>query len=192
MSRKVPVPEFLKKKNIYHSFADLDLWEFRDTVSGDTISRYIITRPDAAAILLFNTDSQSFIFIRQFRAPVFSRDNQGIILEIPAGVLEKNESPEDCIIRETLEETGYQIDNPFYLGEIYPSCGLMNERIHLFYKEVNYSQKVKSGGGLDKEHEYLELVEIPKADINSYLKNGKIKDAKAMASLLYYFTILDS
>lgn len=178
-------PILTSRKNIFQKFVGVDELYFDIPDKNTQIKRFVVTRPNAAAIVLFNTQKQTIVFIRQFRAPVFTKDKDGVILEIPAGVLEKDESAEDCIIRETLEETGYKISSPEFLVEFYPSCGLLNEKISLFLSEVENSDKIQDGGGLDSENEYLDIVEIPVKTAFDMLDKGEFLDAKTMLGIFY-------
>ncbi len=78
--------------------------------------RLIFERGDAAAVLLYNEETHMVVMVNQFKVPSMvgrQRDNpsttNGWITETVAGMIEKSETPEDAIIRETLEETGYKI-----------------------------------------------------------------------------------
>ena len=59
------------------------------------------------------------------------------MLEFPAGKIEKGEDPDETILREAVEETGYSVKNIKKLGSIIPTCGYCSERIHLYYGEAD-------------------------------------------------------
>ncbi len=178
------------RKNLFKNFVGVDELHFDLPDRNESIRRFVVTRPDAAAIVIHNISRNTVVLIKQFRAPVFTKEDDGNILEVPAGVLEKGESPKECIIREALEETGYKIENPIELSTFYPSCGLLNERIALFYASVTNEQKLTRGGGLDTEQEYLEVLEIPVNDAFNMLKNGELTDAKTMLGIFYLNDLL--
>src|SRR5689334_1073274 len=72
-------------------------------------SREAYDRGNGATILLYNKDHKTILLTRQFRLPSFINGNEsGMLIEACAGLLDKDD-PEDCIRRETQEETGYQI-----------------------------------------------------------------------------------
>ena len=74
-------------------------------------SREAYDRGNGATILLYNTTSRTVILTRQFRLPTYINGNEsGMLIEACAGLLDKD-NPEDCIKRETEEETGYKISS---------------------------------------------------------------------------------
>jgi len=175
--------KLLSKKTIFNRFIKVEELDFELPQQQVHIKRFVVSRPEAAAIILHNTHNHSVILIKQFRAPVYNRNDNPFIFEAPAGVLESNENAADTIIRESLEETGYQIDKPILLSTIYPSPGILDEKIHLFYAEVNSNDKVSSGGGLDTEHEFLDVVDIHIDRAFEMIKSGEINDAKTITAL---------
>jgi nudix-type nucleoside diphosphatase (YffH/AdpP family) len=77
----------------------------------ETQEREAYDRGNGAAILLYNTKKQTVILTKQFRMPTYINGNPtGMMIEACAGILDQ-ENPEECIIRETEEETGYRIEN---------------------------------------------------------------------------------
>ena len=174
------------RKNLFTKFVGVDEFDFHLEEQNTDITRFVVTRPEAAAILLFNSDTNSFVLIKQFRAPVYTKGEDGFIVEIPAGVLEPGEEPMETMVRETLEETGYKIENPELLYTFFPSPGMLNEKMHLFYAEVKNTDKIEKGGGLLSEKEFLEVIEIPVDEALDMVNNGQIGDAKTMLAILRF------
>ena len=183
--------KLISSKTLFKKFVGVDELHFELREQKTDIRRFVVTRPDASAILIFNKSSNKIVLIRQFRAPIFTKNNDGFVWEVPAGIIEKNESAEQTIIRETLEETGYKISSPKHLSTFFPSCGLLNEEIHLFYAEVEDKDKIQSGGGLDSEDEYLEVVEFPVEKVFEMLEKGEFIDGKTMLSIFYFKNYLN-
>ncbi len=156
-----------------------------DTFDGNEITtkRLAFERGDSVAILLIEKETQSILLTNQFRYPG-CKNKDSWILEIPAGSLEGNENPEDCVIREVLEELGYQINNPKQISTFYTSPGASTERIFLFFSEVSPKDKIEKGGGLDDENEDIQMVKIPLSEIQS--KISELKDAKTIIALQWY------
>ena len=100
-----------------------------------TTKRLAFERGDSVAILLFEKETQRILLANQFRYPS-CKNNDGWLLEIPAGSLEENENPEDCVTREVMEELGYKIINPKHISTFYTSPGASTERLFLFFAEV--------------------------------------------------------
>lgn len=182
--------KLVSEKNLFRKFVSVDELNFFLADKQTDLTRFVVTRPDAAAILLYNKTRKTVVLIKQFRAPVFSKNQDGYILEVPAGVLEPTEDPMAGIIRETLEETGYRITQPELLSSFYPSPGILNELMYLYFAVVEDKDKVSKGGGLDSEKEFLEVVDVPVKDIVQYVFDGKIVDAKTMIGIFYLQNIL--
>jgi GDP-mannose pyrophosphatase NudK len=150
-----------------------------------TQSREVYDRGDGAGILLYNKEKQTVILTKQFRMPTYMNDNKdGMLVEICAGMLDKD-NPEACIIRETEEEVGYRLDKVKKVYESYSSPGVMTEKMHYFIGEYTDAMKVNSGGGLDSEHEDIEVLEIPFNKAIDMLNNGEIVDTRTIVLLQY-------
>lgn len=157
-----------------------------DTFNGRSIKtdRLAFHRGDSVAIVLYENDTDSILLIKQFRYPI-TQHNKGWILELPAGSLEKDENPSNCMEREVMEEIGYQIEEPTLIAEFYTSPGGSTEKLSLFYAETASERKIESGGGVESEHEDIQLVKVPVAEIGIYLSE-KIEDAKTIIGLQWF------
>lgn len=150
-----------------------------------TQSREVYNRGDGAGILLYNKEKQTVILTKQFRMPTYMNDNKdGMLVEICAGMLDKD-NPEACIIRETEEEVGYRLPKVKKVYEGYSSPGVMTEKMHFFVGEYTDDMKVSSGGGLDSEHEDIEVLELPFKTAIDMLNNGGIVDTRTIVLLQY-------
>lgn len=150
-----------------------------------TQMREVYNRGDGAGILLYNKLKKTVILVKQFRMPTFLNDNKdGFLVEICAGMLDKDH-PEACIIRETEEEVGYRIKEVKKVYEAYSSPGVMTEKMHFFIGEYTDNMKVSEGGGIDTEHEDIEVLEIPFAEAVKMLENGLIHDTRTIVLLQY-------
>ncbi|CNI90293.1 GDP-mannose pyrophosphatase NudK [Yersinia vastinensis] len=145
--------------------------------------REVYDRGNGATILLYNRDKGTVVLTRQFRMPTYVNGNpDGMLLEACAGLLD-NDSPEECIHREAVEETGYQVDKVQKLFEAYMSPGGVTEIIHFFAAEYHPEQKVTDDVGV--EDEVIEVVELPFADAIAMITDGRIKDGKTIMLLQY-------
>ncbi|AJR04401.1 NUDIX domain-containing protein [Siansivirga zeaxanthinifaciens] len=150
-----------------------------------TQMREVYNRGDGAGILLYNKLKKTVILVKQFRMPTFLNDNNdGFLVEICAGMLDKDH-PEACIIRETEEEVGYRIKEVKKVYEAYSSPGVMTEKMHFFIGEYTDNMKVSEGGGIDTEHEDIEVLEIPFTEAIKMLENGLIHDTRTIVLLQY-------
>jgi GDP-mannose pyrophosphatase NudK len=150
-----------------------------------TQSREAYDRGNGAAILLYNQEQKTIILTRQFRLPTFINGNEsGVLIEACAGLLDKD-NPEDCIKRETEEETGFKIKEVRKIFEAYMSPGSVTEILYFFIAEYSSAMKVHDGGGLDHEEENIEVVEMNIDCALRMIESGEIKDGKTIMLLLY-------
>ena len=151
----------------------------------ETHIREVYDRGNGAAILLYNTIQKTVILTRQFRLPSYLNGNKtGMMIEVCAGLLDKDH-PEQCIIRETEEETGYRITTVQKVFETFMSPGAVTEILYLFVGEYDETMKVHEGGGLDAEQEHIEVMELPFDEAYAMIATGEIKDAKTVMLLQY-------
>lgn len=120
------------------------------------------------------TDSNELLFVRQFRYPYME-----VILELPAGKLEKGEDPFEAGKRELEEETGNIAEKYADLGKFYPTPGYCGEIIHL-YAAWNLTETHMH---LDDD-EYLEVERIPLSKAVDMVLSGEIVDGKTQALVM--------
>lgn len=151
----------------------------------ETHSREAYDRGNGATILLYNKEFKTVILTRQFRLPSFINGNaSGMLIEACAGLLDLD-NPEDCIRRETEEETGYQVKDVRKILEVYMSPGSVTEILHFFVAEYTKAMKVHQGGGIAHEQEDIEVMEMPIDQAMHMIGSGEIKDAKTIILLQY-------
>lgn len=148
-------------------------------------SREAYDRGNGAVILLYNKENRTVILTRQFRVPTYINGNEtGMLIEACAGLLD-NDNPEDCIRRETEEETGFKISEVQKIFEAYMSPGSVTEILYFFIAEYTKEMKINEGGGVEHEEENIEVLELSIEDALKMIKNGEIKDAKTIMLLQY-------
>ena len=155
-----------KRESMYNGHLKVEKVTYISSKNKDVL-REVIKKRSAVGGLVFNTNIQKYIFVKQYRVGV-----ENFIVEIPAGVLDiPGEEPKDCMIREVLEETGYKTDNIYEIvPEYYSSPGFTNEKLTLFYVEVSEQVNTKLG----VEDEEIEIVEMDVYEMNQYnFSDGK-------------------
>ena len=152
------------------------------TMSADE-RRLVFERGDAVAVLLLNVDTHAVVLVEQFRVPSLigrRRDdpgtNNGWITEVMAGMIDADETAEQAAIRETLEETGYKIENPVLICNFFSSPGGTSERIFLYFATVSDAARPGRGGGSGDED--IAIVQIGVAQLFERLAKGLIDDPK--------------
>lgn len=137
-----------------------------------TVDLDIIRHPGASAIVPLSDDA-TLLMIKQYRHAVGD-----FIWEIPAGVLNPNETPLECAKRELVEETGFAGNVWHKLGVITPVPAYSDERIHLFVA----ANLVPAEQNLDQD-EMIDVHEVPIADIMRMISGGSIQDSKTIVGL---------
>lgn len=156
--------------------------------NGDVIrhKREVYDRGNGATILLYNPQKQSVVLVRQFRVATWVNGNtDGRLIETCAGLLDDDE-PEDCIRKEAVEETGYQVRQVRKVFELYMSPGGVTELVHFFIAEYDDSLRTTAGGGVEDED--IDVLEMPFAQALAMVKSGEIRDGKAVILLQYLQT----
>jgi ADP-ribose pyrophosphatase len=138
-----------------------------------TFTRDTIVHPGAVAILPF-TKRGTVLFIRQWRAAA-----RGWLLEIPAGTLEKGESPLACAKRELIEETGFAAKRWTRLGAILVAPGYTTERIHLFA-----ARGLTPAYAAQDEDEHIAVEELTASEVRKKIRSGAIRDGKSLSAVL--------
>ncbi|EKT61133.1 DNA mismatch repair protein MutT [Providencia burhodogranariea] len=132
-----------------------------------------------ATILLYNIVKNSIILIRQFRLPMYIDGYNNFLIEAAAGLLD-NATPEERIIAETEEETGFKIKKVDKVFEAYMSPGAVTEKIYFYIAEYHDHERVNAGGGLADEGEDIEVLEWPFPKALEAIKKGEIVDGKTI------------
>jgi ADP-ribose pyrophosphatase len=182
--------EITSSRELYGGFLTLEETHLRhETPDGGMspqIMRLNVERGDGAAVLVVNRDKGTVVLTRQFRYANWKRGDGGSSLEIPAGTVALGERPEDVARSELLQEIGYDVADLRPLFTFYASPGTSTERVFLYYAEVAGDHKVADGGGLDTEHEYIEVVEMPIDEALDALDRGLMADAKTIIALQWF------
>jgi len=149
------------------------------------LEREAYDRGNGATILLYNKQSKKIVLTRQFRIPTFINGNDtGYLIECCAGLLDEDNA-EDCIRRETEEETGFRIAQVEKVFEAYMSPGSVTERLYFFVAAYSHDMKLHDGGGLQEENEDIEVLELPFEKALEMMSTGEIKDGKTIMLLQY-------
>ncbi|MBC2845247.1 NUDIX domain-containing protein [Winogradskyella flava] len=147
----------------------------------------VLERGNAAAALLYNPKKRTVILVRQFRLPAYMNGVEtGFLLEVPAGMLETDDSSaEEAMKRELLEETGYRIQKLTKIYDAFATPGGSTERFSCFIGEYIDDMKIEKGEGLDSENEDIEIIEMLFEDAIELMNSGGIIDAKTIMLLQY-------
>lgn len=146
--------------------------------NGRKTQREIVEHLGSVAILPLIGNNQ-ILFVQQYRKPI-----EKILLEIPAGRVEKGESLEDCAKRELAEEIGYKAEHLEELASVYLAPGYSSEIIHIFQ-----AKKLKKSRPNPDEDEIIKVVTLNKQEALDRIINGEIKDSKTIIAILLYLRL---
>jgi len=165
----------ISREKLSNGFLKLDKVHYE---CGDKkFSCEVVNRGDAVAGMLFNTATQKYIFVKQFR-PGAGKE----LIEIIAGTMDVDgESAEKCFQREIEEEVGYAMTACQLICSSYASPGGSTEKMHIF-QAITDGTKLGTGGGVGDEG--IEIVEYSKVEL---VKNFKTlsEDLKTFVALIY-------
>jgi len=189
--------EIQEKTICYQGFFRLEQYRLRhQKFNGEwsrSITREIFERGNAAAVLPYDPYTDEVLLIEQFRAGAVFAPGTPWLLEIVAGVIEANETPEQVVERESIEEAGCQISNLVPLYDYLVSPGGTTERIMLFCGQVDM-QTIGAGSihGNGEEDEDIKVHITPLNEAIRLLNTGRISSASAIIALQWLALNRDS
>lgn len=150
----------LKKETIYQGFFKLEQYSFQHGLFAgglsDVVQREILERGDAVAVLPYDPNTNKLVFIEQIRIGALYGEKSPWLLEVVAGMIDKDESKEQVAIREAEEEAGLIVEELIPMLNYLSSPGGTTERIHLFLGIVD-STDVGGIYGLAEEQEDIKV-----------------------------------
>lgn len=172
------------EKRDYDKYLKIDSGLFEETAEDGTkvtYERFKLVRPDAVAIVVYNEDTDEVVLINQHRYPIEDREERNI-LELVAGKIDGDEEPKSAAIREIKEEIGFEIKEGKIaeVNSFYSSPGYSSEKVYLFLAFVKNEDKVSEGGGVEDEHENIDIELYKASEFFNMTANGEIVDAKAI------------
>ena len=141
--------------------------------NGSEATREVVEHPGGVCVAAL-TDDDCLLFVRQFRYPYGE-----VLLELPAGKLDRGEDPLEAGKRELAEETGASATDYESLGKLYPSPGYCGEIIHLYM-----ARNLSFGVMHPDEDEFLEVEKISLEEAVRMVVDNQIPDAKTQAAVL--------
>ncbi len=138
---------------------------------------YVIETGDWINIIPITTDHQ-VVMVRQYR-----HGSRKVSLEIPGGMVESGDTPEEAASRELLEEAGYQAKQWTKIGEVSPNPAIFNNRCQTFVAR----DLKKVGEPSPDQTEDIEMVLIPLSDVPGLIRTGAIDHSLVIAAFYWYF-----
>jgi ADP-ribose pyrophosphatase len=141
--------------------------------------REVVTHPGSVVVLPVLADGK-IVLVRQYR-----HATRQYLWELVAGRMEPGEDPKTGAARELLEETGYRGKKFSVFLDVFPTPGFLEERMYLLLAEG-----LTAGEAQPEEDEKLTVATYTKNQLEQMIGGGKLRDAKSIAGLLFYFRFL--
>jgi ADP-ribose pyrophosphatase len=142
---------------------------------GVRVTRDVVVHPGSVVVLPVFPDGR-ILMIRQYRHSVGR-----YLWELVAGRIEPGESPASAARRELVEETGYTARRMHKLLDLFPTPGFVSERMVLFVAEG-----LQEGPSRPEDDERITARALRPAELERWMKSGRLRDAKSIAGILYY------
>ncbi|EHE0558729.1 NUDIX domain-containing protein [Campylobacter upsaliensis] len=153
------------KRFIYESKGKNYTWDF-------------IEAKNSVSVLLYHKSLESFVFVRQFRIPLWYHQNNdetykenanmGYTIELCSGLVDKNLSLEEIAREECVEELGFLPKSLEKIGDYYTGFGSGVSKQSFYYAEIDEEDKIAQGGGVDGEQ--IEAIYVKVCEYESFIK----------------------
>ncbi len=135
----------------------------------------------SACVLPYDPARKVALMVRLPRVPLLVAGAPENLFEAPAGMIDGDEAADETIRREAMEEAGLALTSLEPVAKVWCSPGVSAERSSLFLAPYGAADRVAEGGGLAEEHENIEVVELPLAELWRKVGAGEIEDLKTLA-----------
>ncbi len=178
--------EIVEREACFKGFYQLDRLHLRHRLfaggMGKLISRELFVRHDAVCVLPYDPQRDCVVLIEQFRVGALDKSPNPWLIELVAGLIDKDEQPEQVARREAVEEAGLELAELWPLTQYYPSPGGSDERVHLY---VGRCDSRGAGGvhGLEEEGEDIRVLVWSLDEALAALDDGRIDNAASIIAL---------
>ena len=178
--------EVVEREACFRGFYQLDRLHLRHRLfaggMGKLINRELFVRHDAVCVLPYDPQRDCVVLIEQFRIGALDKSANPWLIELVAGLIDKDEQPEQVARREAIEEAGLELAELWPLTQYYPSPGGSDERVHLY---VGRCDSRGAGGvhGLEEEGEDIRVLVWSLDEALAALDDGRIDNAASIIGL---------
>ncbi|MBH2035489.1 MAG: ADP-ribose diphosphatase [Pseudomonas sp.] len=178
--------EVVEREACFRGFYQLDRLHLRHRLfaggMGKLINRELFVRHDAVCVLPYDPQRDCVVLIEQFRIGALDKSANPWLIELVAGLIDKDEQPEQVARREAVEEAGLELAELWPLTQYYPSPGGSDERVHLY---VGRCDSRGAGGvhGLEEEGEDIRVLVWSLDEALAALDDGRIDNAASIIAL---------
>ncbi|MCG9596510.1 ADP-ribose diphosphatase [Vibrio sp. Isolate25] len=177
--------EIISKETLFKGFFRMIKYRFRHKLFeggwSEVIEREMFERGHAAALLPYDPVTDQVVLIEQIRVGALEHDHPWQF-EIVAGVIDTNESSEQVVRREAVEEAGISVDDVTKVTSYYPSSGGCSEKLDVYVGKVDAST-AQGVHGLDYEGEDIRVHVVSRETAYQWVTNGKFENGASIIAL---------
>lgn len=177
--------DVISKETLFQGFFRMVKYRFKHKLFeggwSEEIEREMFERGHAAAMLPYDPVRDEVVIIEQIRVGALEHAHPWQ-LEIVAGVIDPNETSEQVIRREAMEEAGIEVNRIEKVSSYYPSSGGCSELLDVFVGEIDATQ-AKGVHGLDYEGENIKVHVMSREEAYRLVKNGQIENGASIIAL---------
>ena len=148
----------------------------------------VVEANDSVAILIYHVQKEAFILVKQFRPAVYLNNNNGVTVELCAGMVDKNLSLVQIAKEEIEEECGFDVavESIEEITSFHTSVGFAGPKQTLYYAEVDECMKISEGGGIDDEQ--IEVIYLPVSEAKAFMYDDSIASTPGlMFAFMWWF-----
>jgi nudix-type nucleoside diphosphatase (YffH/AdpP family) len=177
------IPTILKQTVIHDGWGRYLLMDV-GLPDGAVVQRQLDDHGSAAAVLPYDASRRVALLVRLPRMGPLFKGLDPYLIEAPAGMIDTGESADACVRREAMEETGVKLTALEPVVRAWPTPGVSSETMDLYLARFSLEDRIGQGGGVAGEHEDIQVIEMPLADLWLRARGGAITDLKTL--LLIY------
>jgi ADP-ribose pyrophosphatase len=178
--------EVLERETCFKGFYRVDRLKLRHEQfaggMGPTLSRELFVRHDAVCVLPYDPQLDQVVLIEQFRVGAYDKSANPWLLELVAGLIDKDEVPAQVALREAEEEANLTLTELWPVTQYYPSPGGSDERVHLYIGRCD-SQGAGGVHGLEEEGEDIRVHVWSLTEALAAVNAGRIDNAASIIAL---------
>ena len=178
--------EVLSREQCFKGFYRLDRLRLRHRqfagTMGPELNRELFVRPDAVCVLPYDPLRDEVVLIEQFRVGALEKDANPWLLELVAGLIDKDEHPEQVALREAQEEADLLLGPLLPVSRYFPSPGGSDEFVHLYIGRCD-SQGAGGVHGLEEEGEDIRVHVFSFNEAIKMVEDGTVNNAASIIAI---------
>ena len=171
---------------VYSGFYQMDTVSFQHDLHGGgstgVINRELFVRGNVVGLIVYDPSSDCTVLLEQFRIGAMHQRPDPWLMEIIAGMIDTDETPEQVAIREAKEEAGIFMTDVQLVMHYLASPGASTEEVFLYYAETDLSG-VGGYHGLPDEDEDIRVSVVKAEEAFAMMDKRVVKNALSIIGL---------